>query len=138
MCDKAKERLSAIRLILAAIKQIEVDERIELDDVRVTAVLDKLCKQTKDAIAQYQAANRHDLVKKEQSDLDVYQSFLPTPLTVEEITSLVQQHIAATGASGMQDMGKVMGSLKPAIQGKADGATVSSIVKKLLSGATSS
>ena len=136
MRDKAKDRLTAIRLILAAIKQVEVDERIELDDKRVLAVLDKLCKQTKDSISQYQAANRDDLVQKEQTELEVYQSFMPSQLTSEEITKLVQEHVNAVGATGMQDMGKVMASLKPVIQGRADGATVSLEVKKILSAAS--
>ena len=129
-----KPRLGAIRLILAAIKQREVDERISLDDEQVLSVLDKMAKQRRESITQFQAANRTDLVEKEELELSVIQSFLPQALTEEEITALIQSAIAESGATSMKDMGKVMASLKPKLQGRADMASVSSKIKSQLAG----
>ncbi|KOR32778.1 glutamyl-tRNA amidotransferase [Achromatium sp. WMS3] len=127
-----KTRLGTIRLILAAIKQREVDERIELDDQQVLAILDKMVKQRRDAIAQFEIAKRDDLVKKETFEIEVCQKYLPEALSTDAIASLIEQAIAATGASSPKDMGKIMGWLKPHIQGRADGKTVSSQVKTRL------
>lgn len=132
MRAKDKARLGAIRLIQAEFKRIEVDERIEVDDERVLVVLDKMLKQRRDSIAQYEAANRQDLADIEAAEITVIQSFLPAPLTDDEITVLIQQAISETGASGMQDMGKVMAIIKPQIQGRADAAVVSKQVKAQL------
>ncbi len=132
MRAKDKVRLGAIRLIQAEFKRIEVDERIEVDDERVLVVLDKMLKQRRDSIAQYEAANRQDLADIEAAEITVIQSFLPAPLTDDEITVLIQQAISETGASGMQDMGKVMAIIKPQIQGRADAAVVSKQVKAQL------
>lgn len=132
MREKDKERLGALRLITAAIKQKEVDERIELDDTQVLAVLDKMCKQLRDSIQQYQDAGRDDLVAREEAELAVIQQFMPQPLNDDEVTALIQQAIDATGAASMQDMGKVMGQLKPKLQGRADMGQVSARVKELL------
>jgi len=129
---KEKERLGAVRLILAAIKQREVDERITLDDTQVLAVLDKMAKQRRDSIAQFQAAGRQDLVDKEQFELDVIQTYMPQPLGEAEVAALIEAAMAETGASGMADMGKVMGLLKPKVQGRADMGAVSKAVKARL------
>lgn len=127
-----KSRLAAIRLILAAIKQREVDERIELDDAQVLAVLDKMAKQRRESIAQFAAAGRADLAEKEQAELEVIQSYLPQALTEAEIDALIQSAIAEIGAKGIQDMGKVMAKLKPQVQGRADLSQVSAKVKAAL------
>ncbi|MBT00275.1 MAG: glutamyl-tRNA amidotransferase [Oceanospirillaceae bacterium] len=129
MRAKDKERLSTIRLILSDIKRIEVDERIELDDARVLQVLDKMVKQRRDSIAQYQAAERPELADKEQQELEVIKTFLPQPLSDEEINAIVDDAIASTGAASMADMGKVMGVIKPKLQGRADMGAVSKLVK---------
>ena len=128
-----KARLSAIRLIMAAIKQREVDERVELDDQQVLAVLDKMAKQRRESIAQYQAAGRDDLAQKEQAELEIIQSYLPEALSDEEIEGLIAAAIRETGASGIRNMGKVMAHLKPQLQGRADMAQVSARVKAALS-----
>ncbi len=128
-----KERLATIRLILAACKQREVDERIELGDEHVLAILDKMVKQRRESIAQFQAATRDDLVQKEQAEITVIQSYLPTPLSTGEITSLIDAAIQETGAASVRDMGKVMGVIKPKIQGRADVGVVSNQVKDRLS-----
>ncbi len=128
-----KARLSAIRLIMAAIKQREVDERVELDDQQVLAVLGKMAKQRRESIAQYQAAGRDDLAQKEQAELEIIQSYLPEALSDEEIEGLIAAAIRETGASGIRDMGKVMAHLKPQLQGRADMAQVSARVKAALS-----
>lgn len=127
-----KLRLSAIRLIMAAIKQREVDERIELDDTQVLAVLDKMAKQRRESISQFAAAGRNDLVEKEQAELEVIQSYLPQALTEVEIDTLIQSAVAEIGARGIQDMGKVMAILKPKVQGRADLSQVSAKVKAAL------
>ena len=132
MRSKEKERLAALRLITASIKQREVDERIELDDVQVMAVLDKMAKQQRDSIQQYSMADRQDLVEKEQFELDIILSYLPQPLDAAEINARVDEAIAATGAASMKDMGKVMGQLKSALQGRADMGKVSTLVKARL------
>lgn len=134
MRDKDKARLGAIRLILAAIKQIEVDERINVDDQRVLSILDKMRKQRKDSIRQFSSAGREDLVAIEQNELDVIAEFMPAALSAEDVSSIVQQAIEESGASGMQDMGKVMGLVKPKVQGRADMAAISQLVKAALTG----
>jgi uncharacterized protein YqeY len=128
-----KSRLGVIRLMLAAIKQIEVDERIELDDARITAVLDKMAKQRRESIAQFDKAGRDDLTAIEQAELEIIQQYLPEALSESEINELVEQTIAATGAASIKDMGKVMGILKPQLQGRADMGQVSQTIKARLS-----
>ena len=132
MRAKDKPRLSAIRLIQAEVKRIEVDERIEIDDQRLVAIMDKMVKQRRDSITQYQSAGRDELAAIEIAEIEVIQDFLPTALTEQEIDELIQAAIASTGAESMRDMGKVMGILKPQIQGRADAGVVSSEVKKAL------
>lgn len=132
MRSKEKSRLAALRLITASIKQREVDERIELDDIQVMAVLDKMAKQHRDSIEQYTKADRTDLVEQEQFELDIILGYLPKPLDTAEINARVDEAIAATGAASMKDMGKVMGQLKTALQGRADMGKVSALVKARL------
>ena len=132
MRAKDKPRLSAIRLIQAEVKRIEVDERIEIDDQRLVAIMDKMVKQRRDSITQYQSAGRDELAAIEIAEIEVIQDFLPTALTEQEIDELIQAAIASTGAESMRDMGKVMGILKPQIQGRADAGVVSAGVKKTL------
>ena len=134
MRNKDKERLGTLRMILAAIKQKEVDDRIELDNNQVLSVLDKLSKQHRDSIAQYRKAGRSDLVEKEEFELSIVQSYLPEPLSEKEITGLIENAIRESGASSIQDMGKVMGLLKPELQGRADMGRVSGLVRKHLAG----
>ncbi|MFP4063008.1 MAG: GatB/YqeY domain-containing protein [Halochromatium sp.] len=129
-----KARLGVIRLIHAAIKQREIDERGELDDTQVLAVLDKMLKQRRDSVAQYTEAGREDLAEKERFEIQVCQDYLPAALSDDEIDALIGSAIADTGAAGMQDMGKVMGVLKPKLQGRADMAAVSGAVKARLAG----
>jgi hypothetical protein len=124
-----KARLGAIRLILAAIKQREVDERIELDDGQVLVVLDKMLKQRRDSIQQYSAAGREDLADVERFEVEVIQTYLPTPLSESELAALLDAAIAESGAAAMSDMGKVMAILRPKVQGRADMAAVSGLVK---------
>jgi uncharacterized protein YqeY len=128
-----KERLKIIRLMTSAMKQIEVDERIELDDARVIAVLDKMVKQRRESISQFKTAGRDDLVTQENFEIDIIQEFLPQALSEEEITSIVDQAIAKTGANSIKDMGKVMGLVKPQIIGRADMGEVSGRIKAQLS-----
>ncbi|KJG37474.1 glutamyl-tRNA amidotransferase [Photobacterium angustum] len=132
MKAKDKPRLGAIRLVLAAIKQREVDEKITLSDDDVLVVLTKMVKQRRDSVAQYEAAGRQDLADVEHAEISVLAEFMPQPLTEEEISALMDEAIAATGAATMQDMGKVMGVLKPQIQGRADMGIVSKLVKTKL------
>ena len=132
MRAKEKARLGAIRLIQAEVKRIEVDERIDVDDQRLIAIMDKMVKQRRDSIAQYEAAGRVELAAVEVAEIAVIQDFLPTALTEDEIDALIQQAITSTGAESMRDMGKVMGILKPQIQGRADAGVVSGAVKKAL------
>ena len=132
MRAKEKERLGTIRLVLAEIKKVEVDERIDPDDVRVTSILDKMVKQRRDSIKQFTDAGRDELAAKEQTEIEVIQEFLPQPLSEEEIASLIEEAIASTGAASMQEMGKVMGLLKPQMAGKADMGKVSGLIKQRL------
>ena len=129
---KNKPRLTCIRTMMSEFKRIEVDERIELDQARGLAVLDKMLKQRRDSISQYEAANRQDLADIEHLEISVIQEFLPTPLTDDEVSQLITQAIADAGASSMQDMGKVMGILKPQLQGRADIGKVSGQIKAQL------
>ena len=128
------ERLAAIRLLMAAIKQKEVDERVELDDAGITAVVDKMLKQRRDSITQYEAANRQDLADKEKAEMAVLSAYLPQQLSAEEIDVMIDGAIAASGAAGMQDMGKVMALLKPHMAGRADMGAVSARIKAKLAG----
>ncbi|WP_373017582.1 GatB/YqeY domain-containing protein [Thiomicrorhabdus sp.] len=133
MKAKEKERLVVIRSMLAAVKQVEIDNRIELDDAGVLAVLDKAMKQRRDAQQQYMDADRQDLADQEAFEMTVIQDFMPQALTEDEINKLIDDAMAETGASSMQDMGKVMGQLKPQMQGRADMGEVSKLIKAKLS-----
>lgn len=132
MRAKAADKLGTIRLLLAAIKQKEVDERITLDETAVVAVVDKLIKQRKDSIGQFQAAGRTDLADKEAAELEVLQVYMPQQLSAEEVAQAVKAAVAQTGAAGPQDMGKVMGVLKGQLAGRADMTAVSAQVKAAL------
>ena len=132
MRARETERLGTIRLLLAAIKQREVDERVTLDDAAITAVIDKMIKQRKDSISQFQSAGRDDLVAKEQAELSVLSAYMPEQLSADDINAEIQAAVAATGAAGPQDMGKVMGILKPKLAGRADMTAVSGLVKAAL------
>ena len=132
MRAKDKPTLSTIRLILAEIKRIEVDERIDVDNDRVIALLDKMLKQRRDSIEQFRAASRVDLAEIEEAEMLVIQSFLPAQLSEQEIADLIAEAIAASGAENMKDMGKVMGILKPQLQGRADVGAVSGKIKAAL------
>jgi uncharacterized protein YqeY len=127
-----KSRLGVIRLILAGIKQKEVDERIELDDAQVTTVLDKMAKQRRESISQFEKAGRNDLVDQEAAELQIIQEFLPEQLGEAEINALIDAAMEQTGASSIKDMGKVMGQLKPKLQGRADMGAVSALIKARL------
>ena len=130
-----KHSLGVIRLINAAIKQKEVDERIELDDAAVIAVLDKMVKQRRDSVTQYEAANREDLAAIERAEMVVIERYLPEKMGEAEVLAAIDAAIAETGATGPADMGKLMGVLKPRLAGKADMGDVSAIVKRRLAGA---
>lgn len=132
MRAKEKLRLGTIRMALAAVKQKEVDERIELTDADVIALLTKMVKQRKDAAQQYEQANRQDLADTENAEIEVIQTFLPQPLSEAELNDLIQQAMDETQAAGMQDMGKVMGWLKPKVQGRADMGRLSGQIKAKL------
>lgn len=132
MRAKEKVRLGTIRMALAAVKQREVDERIELTDADVVALLTKMVKQRNDAAIQYEQANRKDLADIENNEITILQEFLPQPLSEQEINALIEQALAETGAAGMQDMGKVMGWLKPKVQGRADMGKLSGQIKSKL------
>lgn len=134
MRAKDSERLGTIRLLLAALKQKEVDERVVLDDAAVVAVVDKLVKQRKDSIAAFEQAARQDLADKEKAELVVLQAYLPQRMSPEEITAAVQAIVAELGAKGPGDMGKVMGAVKAQLAGKADMGQVSAAVKAALAG----
>ena len=127
-----KERLATIRLLLAAIKQREVDERITLDDTQVLAVLEKMIKQRREAITQFEAGGRADLVAKESAEIVVLQGYLPAQMTPAEIDSLISEAIAASGATSIKDMGKVMAAVKPRAQGRADMGAISARIKQKL------
>ena len=133
MRAKNKPRLGIIRLMLSEFKRIEVDERIDLDEARVLAVLDKMVKQRRDSAQQYEDADRQELADQEHFEITVITEFLPQALSDDEVSSLIDEAIAATSASGMQDMGKVMGILKPQLQGRADMGAASKIIKAKLS-----
>lgn len=133
---RAKEtaRLGAIRLLLAAIKQREVDERIELDDAQIIAAIDKMLKQRRDSIAQFEAAGRQELADIERFEISVLQAYMPEAANDEEIDALITKAIADTGAAGVKDMGKVMAAVKPVLAGRADMAQVSTRIKAKLAG----
>ncbi len=128
-----KERLKIVRLITSSMKQVEVDDRIELDDARIIAILDKMVKQRRESISQFKTAGRDDLVKQESFEIDIIQEFLPQALSEEELDTIVNQAIETTGASSIKDMGKVMGLVKPQIIGRADMGEISGRIKSLLS-----
>jgi uncharacterized protein YqeY len=129
-----KERLGVIRMITAAIKQREVDERITLDDTQVLAVLEKMIKQRKESLVQFQAGNRQDLVDKESAEIDLLKTYLPSQLDDAEVDALIEAAIKATGASSVKDMGKVMGIIKSKAQGRADMGAVGAKIKAKLGG----
>ncbi|WP_396587699.1 GatB/YqeY domain-containing protein [Bermanella sp. R86510] len=133
MRAKDKARTQALRLIQAELKRVEVDERIELDDARVIAILDKMVKQRRDSIKQYEDAGRSELAEVEHYEISVIQDFLPEALTEQELAAIVDKAVADSGASGMQDMGKVMALVKPQAQGRADMGAISKLVKDKLS-----
>ena len=134
MRAKDSARLGTIRLLQAALKQKEVDERITLDDAAIVAIIDKLIKQRRDSVAAFQQAGRQDLVDQESAEITVLQAYLPARLSAEEIEAAVRAIVAETGAAGPADMGKVMGAAKQRLTGKADMAAVSQAVKKALAG----
>lgn len=132
MRAKDKPRLAVLRMVMSEFKRIEVDERIELDDARVLAVLDKLVKQRKDSLKQYQDAGRQDLADVESYEIGVIQDFLPAALSADEIAAIVSKAIGDSGAESMKDMGKVMALVKPQVQGRADMGDISKTVKEQL------
>lgn len=134
MKARETERLAAIRLLLAAMKQKEVDERIDLSDADVISVIEKMLKQRRDSITQFEAAARHDLADKEKFEVSVLQGYMPQALTDIEVAAVIEAAIAETGAAGMKDMGKVMGSVKGKLAGRADMGKVSAIIKTKLAG----
>ena len=132
MRAKDKDRLATLRLATAEFKKVEVDERIELDDARVIAILDKMIKQRKDSVEQFTKGGRTDLAEKEQAEIAVLQEYLPAALSDDELNTLIKQAVADTGAEGMKDMGKVMAALKPQVQGRTDMGALSQKIKGLL------
>ena len=134
MKARDKERTATLRLIMAEFKRIEVDERIDIDDTRALAILDKMIKQRRDSVQQYESAGREDLASQETTEIGVLQEFLPSQLGEEEIDALIDEAIASADASGMAAMGAVMGQLKPQLQGRADMGAVSQRVKAKLQG----
>lgn len=137
MRAKDASRLSAIRMLLAAIKQREVDERVELDDPEVMSVIEKMLKQRRDSISQFESGGRRDLADKEKFEFNVLQGYMPQPLSQAEVAAAVDAAIAATGAAGVRDMGKVMAHLKSSLTGRADMGKVSGLVRARLSGSSS-
>jgi uncharacterized protein YqeY len=133
MRAKDKQRLGTIRLIQAAIKQREVDERIQLDDTQIITVLDKMLKQRRDSLAQYEKANRQDLAEQEAFEIKVIQTYMPQPLSEAELADLIKAAITATGATSIKDLGKVMGHIKPLVQGRTDMRALSANIKQRLS-----
>ena len=129
MRAKDKLRVGTLRMAMAAIKQREVDERIELDDTQILAVLEKMLKQRKDSFEQYDKAGRDDLAQQEQQEMEILKAYMPAALSEAEIDALIDKAITATGASGMAEMGKVMGTLKPQVQGRADMKALSAKVR---------
>lgn len=132
MRAKDTAKLGVIRLILAAIKQREVDERIEMDDAAVIAAIEKMLKQRRDSIAAFESASRHDLADQEKFEVTVLQTYLPAQMSEEEINAIIAKVVADTGAAGAKDMGKVVGAVKPLVAGKADMAKVSGLIKAAL------
>lgn len=130
--NKDKDRLVTLRLITAAIKQKEVDERVELDDARVLAILDKMVRQHRDSIQQYESAGRADLVDKEKTEMAIVQTYLPEQIGDDELRQLIQAAIQSVGATSVKDMGKVMGIIRPQVQGRADMGKTGELVKALL------
>lgn len=135
MKSQQKDKLATIRLIMAALKQREIDERIELNDEHVLAILNKMLKQRRDSISQYTTAGRLDLAEQEQSEIVIIQLYLPAQLSEAEIQAAIQQAMTETGASSLKDMGKIMGALKDKLQGRADMALVNQLIKSKLSSA---
>ena len=133
MRAKDKNLLTTLRLITAAVKQIEVDERIEVTEERMLVILDKMTKQRKESITQFEKANRDDLVAQERFELEILAKYLPEPLSAAEVEQLVKEAISSTGAEKMADMGKVMAQLKTKLQGRADMTQVSALIKAQLS-----
>jgi uncharacterized protein YqeY len=129
-----KPRLAVLRLISSAVKQREVDERVDTDDAAMIQILDKMAKQRRESIEQFEAASRQDLADAEKRELEIIQTYLPEQMSSDEIDTLINEAMAATGASGMRDMGKVMGMLKPKLQGRADMSAVSAQIKARLNG----
>ena len=132
MKAREKEKINALRQITAAIKQVEVDERIEVDEVRMLSILNKMAKQRKESLAQFEQAGREDLAAQERFELEIIAKYLPQPLSEAELLALIDKAISDTGASAMPDMGKVMNELRPKITGRADAAIVSQLVKQRL------
>ena len=132
MRAKDKDRLGTIRLALSEIKRVEVDERIDPDEARILAILDKMVKQRKESIRQYEAGGRQDLADREQAEIVILQEFLPEAISEADLTRMLEAAIAETGASSMKDMGKVMGIVRPQLMGRADMADVSNRIKALL------
>ena len=132
MRARDKQRLGVLRLIMSEFKRVEVDERIELEDPRVLVILDKMSKQRKDSLAQFEAAGRDDLVAQESFELDILKEFMPQQLSLEEVKSIVEAVISEVGATSIKDMGKVMGMLKLKVQGRADMGEIGSVVKASL------
>jgi uncharacterized protein len=133
MRAKEKARLGTIRLALSEIKRVEVDERIDPDDARITSILDKMVKQRRESIKQFEAAKRDELVAQEKFEIEVLQEFLPQALSEEELDAIIAAALSDSGAQGMQDMGKVMGIIKPQVIGRADMGSVSAKIKAALS-----
>ena len=133
MKDGDKFRTTVLRMILAEIQKIEIEEKSDLDELQITSILEKMIKQRNDAISQFEQAKRQELADKEKQEIDIIKEFLPEQMSDDEISELVSKIISEVGAQDMKDMGKVMGSLKPLIAGKADAGFVSQLVKKALS-----
>jgi hypothetical protein len=132
MRAKDSVRLGAVRLLLSAIKQREVDERVELDDSNVIAVIEKMLKQRRDSITAYESANRHDLADIEKFEVTVLQTYLPQQLTEDEVKAILEQVVVDTGAAGIKDMSKVMAAIKPLVAGRADMGKISGLIKARL------
>lgn len=132
MRSRDKARLGTVRLALAEIKKVEVDERIDPDDTRILSLLDKMIKQRRESVKQYEAGNREDLAAIERAEIVVLQEFMPSALSDDEIKAIIQAALASTGATGVQDMGKVMAAVKPQVAGRADMSAVSLLIKAQL------
>lgn len=133
MRARDKLRLGTVRLALSEIKKIEVDERIDPDDTRITAVLDKMIKQRRESVKQYEAGARSDLADQENAEIAILQEFMPQALSADEVNAIISQALSDSGATGIQDMGKVMAAVRPAVIGRADMAAVSQMIKDRLS-----